>query len=121
MFERESVDVAKAWTLLYEHPALTWTPPIWRTPEGEQSPGMPLACHAIRAVERNLLVQVKQADGQPVVFLSTGPLEDRQLGDGIDPVAPAACRDERLDVQAVTFEKALCALALRVIDVYGMP
>jgi hypothetical protein len=71
-------------------------------------------------VERNLLVQILAGpDGRVVVHVTTGPLADRSLGDGVDPVTPAALRDERLDVRAATFEDAVCELARRVVAVYG--
>jgi hypothetical protein len=119
--ERNSHDLAGAWALLYEHPALMWIPPLWRAAEDAVTPEM-LTRHAVRAVERNLLVNVRSGgEARCVVRLSTGPLEDRALGDGVDPVSPSARRDERLDVEASTFEDALCALARRVVEVYGPP
>lgn len=112
--------VADAWAVLYEHPALTWTPPLWRLTDDHGASRSALTRHEVRAIERNLLVQVLPDEGgRCVIRLSTGPLEDRPLGDGVDPLAPSARRDERLDVQAATFEIALCALARRVLDVYG--
>jgi hypothetical protein len=106
--------------MLYAHPALNWTPPLWRSPDETCEQGSLTARHAVRAVERNLLVQILAGtDGRVEVQLSTGPLADRPLGDGIDPVTPAALRDERLDVRAYTFEDAVCELARRVLSVYG--
>lgn len=114
-------DPVHAWNLLHSHPALSWTPPMWRSAEDDAYRAR-TAPHVVRAVERNLLVNVRPGqDCRYVVALSTGPLEDRPLGDGIDPVAPAARRDPRLDVEAQSFETALCALARRVVDVYGPP
>ena len=111
--------VVEAWKLLCEHHALNWTPPMWRRELGGGDQRR-AARHAVRAVERNLLVQVEcDEQGRSVVRLSTGPLRDRELGDGIDPVAPAAERDRRLDVEGPTFEVALCALAARVVEFYG--
>jgi hypothetical protein len=111
-------DLASAWKLLYSHPALAWTPPLLRGAAGSASvsPTSPV----VRAIERNLLVNInRDSEGICYVMLSTGPLEDRLLGDGVDPVAPTARRDERLDVRAPTFEAAVCELAARVVDVYG--
>jgi hypothetical protein len=104
-------DLAGAWAVLREHPALMWTPPLWRG-----NPAGPV----FRAVERNLLVEVVETgDGRGAVRLSTGPLRDRVIGDGVDPVAPVAERDVRLDVRAATFEDAVKALAERVVGLYG--
>jgi hypothetical protein len=109
-----------AWMLLYEHPALSWTPPMLRRDSGAASETGIVARYVVRAIERNLLVNVRAgADGRYLVALSTGPLVDREIGDGIDPVAPAAARDDRLDVEADTFEDALCELARRVVEIYG--
>jgi hypothetical protein len=109
-----------AWTLLYEHPALSWIPPMLRNASEAGSDSGVVSRHAVRAIERNLLVNVRtSADGRCLVALSTGPLVDRELADGVDPVAPAAAHDNRLDVEADTFEDALCALARRVVEVYG--
>ena len=118
----ESWGPVDAWMLLYEHPALSWTPPMLRNGREAGSDSGVVTRHAVRAIERNLLVHVRtSADGRCLVALSTGPLVDRVIGDGIDPVAPAAARDDRLDVEAETFEDALCALARRVMEVYGPP
>lgn len=118
--QRDYDDLAGAWTLLYEHPALMWMPPLWRV--ADAMPPEMLSRHAVRSVERNLLVNVRLGgDARCIVRLSTGPLEDRALGDGVDPVSPSARRDERLDVEASTFEDAMCALARRVVEVYGPP
>jgi hypothetical protein len=114
-----SRDPASAWALLCAHPALSWTPPLWRGVDEELTEAV-RARHAVRAIERNLLVNVRSSgDGNYVVTLSTGPLEDRLIGDGVDPIAPSGRRDERLDVEATTFEDALCALANRVVELYG--
>lgn len=104
-------DVADAWAVLRDHPALMWVPPLWRgAPDGP----------VYRAVERNLLVEVVgEADGHSAVRLATGPLRDRVVGDGVDPVAPVAERDGRLDVRAATFEDAVRVLAERVLLWYG--
>lgn len=103
-----------AWEFLAAHPALSWTPPMWRGVAPD------LCAYTLRAVERNLLVTlVDDGHGNALVRLSIGPLQDRELGDGVDPVAPAPVRDPRLDVEAATFEAALEALAARVVDVYG--
>lgn len=111
---------AHAWAVLHEHPALMWIPPLWRTEHQSADNDIFLSRHAVRAIERNLVIDVQPAAGGGcTVRLATGPLHDRQLGDGVDPVAPAATHDSRLDVSAATFESALCALAERVTDVYG--
>lgn len=115
-------DPARAWAVLYDHPALTWIPPLWRLPDGPDRQGRRHVQerHAVRAIERNLVVQVQPApDGGFTVKLATGPLRDRPMGDGVDPIAPTAAHDSRLDVTASTFESALCALAARVTAVYG--
>lgn len=114
-------DPVHAWAFLHSHPALSWTPPMWRTVDDLVSSER-TDRHVVRAVERNLVVNVRPGRGCPyVVALTTGPLEDRTLGDGVDPMAPAARHDPRLDVEAETFESALCALARRVVAVYGQP
>lgn len=111
-------DLASAWQLLYSHPALAWTPPLLRGATGAASAST--TSPVVRAIERNLLVNInRDSEGICYVMLSTGPLEDRLLGDGVDPVTPTARRDERLDVRAPTFEAAVCELAARVLDVYG--
>lgn len=103
-------DLAHAWAVLREHPALMWTPPIWRhDPQGP----------VYRAIERNLLVEVVADGGTSLVRLATGPLRDRVVGDDVDPVAPVAERDSRLDVRAASFEDAVRVLAERVLDCYG--
>lgn len=109
--------VADAWALLSEHPALTWVPPLWR--EAPDQDAHRARRQAISAVERNLLVHVAVAGEGVVVRLGTGPLVDRDLGDGVDPMNPVARHDRRLDVEARTFEDALCALAHRVVQVFG--
>jgi hypothetical protein len=111
--------LADAWALLSAHPALTWVPPLWRDAT-EMDTGWARE-QAVSAVERNLLVHIG-VDGRGVmVRLGTGPLVDRNLGDGVDPVNPAARHDRRLDVEAPTFEDAVCALADRVVQILGPP
>lgn len=113
--------LADAWARLCEHPALTWVPPAWR-PAGPiplDAAGV-MSRAVVRAVERNLLVRVETTRGAGVVVrLGIGPLTDREVGDGVDPVNPLACHDRRLDVEAPTFEDALCALAVKVEQVLG--
>lgn len=113
--------VADAWARLCEHPALTWVPPAWRPAGPVPADAAGAMSHAVvRAAERNLLVRVETAGGAGVVVrLGIGPLTDREVGDGVDPVHPLACHDRRLDVVAATFEDALCALAVRVEQVLG--
>lgn len=108
--------VADAWELLAGHQALTWVPPAYR------SPGVPAGrAVVVHSVEQNLLVRVEPGDGHVRVRLGTGPLTDRVLPDGVDPLVPVGVHDGRLDVEADTFEDALCALAVRVVQVYGPP
>lgn len=102
----------EAWALLRTHPALTWRPPLWRA--AKDGP-------VYRAIERNLLVELIGDGGQPLVRLATGPLRDRRVGSTVDPVAPVAERDRRLDVRAATFEEAVRSLAARVVECYGEP
>jgi len=109
-------DFLQAWSWLRDHPALMWVPPLWRSSSSEPVGG---ERHAVRAIERSLTVSVESGHGGPVVRLATGPLEDRTVGDGVDPLVPAAVYDERLVVQAGSFEEAVIALALRVGRVYG--
>lgn len=109
--------VLHAWALLRRHPALMWVPPLWRA----GAPG-PAAgdTHAVRAIDRNLILAVAAGPhGRCTYRLGTGPLRDRELGDGVDPTAPAPTHDPRLDVEAATFDQALCALADRVLTYYG--
>lgn len=107
----------EAWSWLREHPALTWVPPLWRSNDESAIGG---TGHTIRAIECNLVVTVEHGTHGPVIRLITGPLKDRPWGDGtIDPLVPASVRDERVAVQAGSFEEAVVALAARVASVYG--
>jgi hypothetical protein len=107
----------QAWKWLLDHPALVWVPPLWRTTSAHAIGG---TRHTVRAVERNLTVTVEMGPGGPLIQLITGPLEDRTSRDGsVDPLIPAAVRDERLIVQAGSFEEAVVALAATVAQVYG--
>lgn len=119
----ENEKLAAAWRLLREHPALQWTPPLWRDTGPTPTARDLLRKHAWRSVERNFVVDVgvSATECRTWVRVTTGPLQDRPVGDGVDPLVPAAVHDPRLDVMAATFEQAVIVLAHRVLDVYGPP
>ncbi len=108
---------AEAWRALRSHPALVWTPPVWRTsaandPDGRQ--------HALHAIDHNLSVDVRcDPRGRVTVVLSVGPLRDRWVEDGVDPVRPEAVLDERVTVEGATFEDALLRLRSSVDKRFG--
>lgn len=114
----ESLDteVAAAWLELREHPALRWVPPMWRS----ASPGTAPDRHTLSAVEKNLMVEIVTDSGCEVqVRLATGPLVDRHVGDGVDPMTPAISLHPELTVSAPTFEQAIIGLRDAVVRVYG--
>jgi hypothetical protein len=107
---------ADAWTEIRQHPALQWVPPIWRSASENQASRK----YAINAIDRNLVIDVVNADnGSAQVRLTTGPLVDREVGDGVDATTPAATFDPRLDVQAETFEAAVLRLRDALVANYG--
>lgn len=109
------VEVAQAWRELLEHPALQWVPPMWR---GNPSTGA-TRIHAVRAIERNLVVEISDVGSRFAVSLCTGPLVDRRLPDGVDPVTPAGAVDPALTVTGATFEQAVVKLRDAVVHSYG--
>jgi hypothetical protein len=113
----EAAAVSAAWQELRSHPALLWTPPMWRSPDGRKDM---VGGHALSAIDRNLKVDLlKGPDGALRVRLLTGPLEDRWVRDGVDPLTPSATMDPRLEVVAPTFEAAVLSLRDAVVDEYG--
>ncbi|MEV5000499.1 hypothetical protein [Nocardioides sp. LML1-1-1.1] len=110
-----SAEVADAWNDLHAHPALQWVPPMWRTARPTTAPSQ----HAIHAIEVNLVVAVESANSAVKVRLATGPLHDKVLSDGVDPVTPTIHTDPNLCVSAATFEEALVELRDVLIHNYG--
>lgn len=114
------LEVARAWVELKEHPALSWVPPIWRgsstMTEAVESR------HVLTAVDKNLLVEISRGpDRRMIVQLRTGPLQDRRVGDGVDPTTPAVSVNPELTVSAPSFEEAVIELRDVVMQVYGKP
>jgi hypothetical protein len=109
-------EVAAAWLELREHPALRWVPPMWRS----GSPSAALDRHTLSAVEKNLMVEIVNDSGRAIrVRLATGPLVDRHVGDGVDPLTPAISVHPELTACAPTFEQAIIQLRDAVVHVYG--
>jgi hypothetical protein len=113
---RSDVEFARAWDELRGHPALSWVPPMWRTDTGSDLD----TPHVVRAVDKNLFVDItSDGDHRVMVQLRTGPLRDRIVGDGLDPVTPVASVDPELTVVAPSFEEAVLELRDVVVAVYG--
>lgn len=111
---------AEAWQDLQEHPALLWIPPVWRAENVDAAHHNVVARHVVRAVDRNLKVQVDpDAADELRVLLATGPLRDRQVGSAIDPTNPSGTVDPDLNVSAPTFEEAVIRLRNAVVHAYG--
>lgn len=109
-------EVAAAWLELREHPALRWVPPMWRSASPSTGPDR----HTLSAVEKNLMVEIVNDSGCAIqVRLATGPLVDRRVGDGVDPLTPAISVHPELIVSAPTFEQAIIGLRDAVVHVYG--
>jgi len=107
----------EAWRALRCHPALMWTPPVWRVGVAQDPDSLR---HALSALDHNLSVDVRcDVRGRVAVVLSVGPLRDRWLDDGVDPVRPEAALDERVTVEAPTFEEALLRLRSSVDKQFG--
>src|SRR5437870_3877259 len=98
---------ASSWALLAEHPRLKWMPPYWRGYHRMPAMGSPVIC----AVERNLIVSVRQTSAGVRVALDTGPLADFVRGDSVYPLTPVMEIDPRLHVEAESFENAVRKLA----------
>lgn len=114
----DDAEVAEAWVELRHHPALSWVPPMWRTGV-EPDPAGP---HSISAIDKNLFVEIRpDVDRQLQVRLQTGPLQDRRVGDGVDPTTPVGSVDPDLTVSAPTFERAVLELRDAVRVAYGEP
>jgi hypothetical protein len=113
---RNDVEFARAWDELRGHPALSWVPPMWRTDTNSDLD----TPHVVRAVDKNLFVDItSDGDHRVMVQLRTGPLRDRIVGDGLDPVTPVASVDPELTVVAPSFEEAVLELRDVVVAVYG--
>lgn len=113
-------EVQRAWCDLQSHPALLWTPPLWRTDPHNWSSATPTVTHSERAIERNLKVElITQPNGMMQVRLMTGPLKDKPTPSGIDPLTPVAELNPRLVVIAATFEDAVLELRDAVVGEYG--
>lgn len=112
--------VRDAWKELRQHPALMWVPPMWRSHVDSDAAVEVMRRHAVSAIERNLVIEVEtQDDGSLLVRLATGPLRDRIVDGGIDPVAPAGGVDAKLDVFGSSFEDAVVKLYEAVESHYG--
>lgn len=119
-------DVLRAWTELREHPELKWVPPMWRPQAGASTQPIGGVSEidvdrvVVRAVERNLVIEIVNTtrDGM-CVRLSTSPLQDRRVGDGVDPTTPAVCADRKVGAMAPTFEQAIVKLRNAVVEEYG--
>lgn len=122
-FDRSTaVEAVRAWHDLRTHPTLLWIPPLWRPSVGGRANAELSLRYGVPAVERNLVVDIDVDDhGQVRVTLATGPLSDRPLADGVDPVNPAATLDSRLRVSAATFEDAVVRLRDTVVRELGPP
>jgi hypothetical protein len=113
-------DLQRAWSDLQSHPALQWTPPLWRADSDKRAGIHVTDNHAERAIERNLKVElIAQPNGMMQVRLITGPLRDKPTPSGIDPLTPVAELNPRLAVCAATFEDAVVELRDAVVDEYG--
>lgn len=116
----EARAVYHAWSELRRHPALVWIPPMWRSRVDDPAAFDVMRRRSVSAVDRNLVIDVEvQDDGSLMVRLATGPLMDRPVDGGIDPVAPAGGIDAKLDVQGSSFEEAVVKLYEAVQSHYG--
>lgn len=109
-------EVAEAWLELRAHPALSWVPPMWRSAESPTG----MARHAVSAMDKNLTVDIQFGPAHHLlVRLTTGPLKDRYVGDGLDPLTPTVSVDPNLTVYAASFERAVIELRDAVHKAYG--
>lgn len=110
-----------AWHDLAEHPALLWVPPVWRSENFRPQCLSPVEMrHAVRAVDRNLIVHVR-GEATPYVELIVAPLADRVIGDRVDPTTPVVANEPRLSARATSFEDAVIALRAEVFHALGDP
>lgn len=113
-------ELNRAWSDLQSHPALQWTPPLWRADSDKWADMHVTGNHAEHAIERNLKIElIAQPNGVMLVRLITGPLRDKPTPSGIDPLTPVAELNPRLAVCAATFEDAVVELRDAVVDEYG--
>lgn len=112
--------VQDAWRELRDHPDLVWVPPMWRGFSDNDSARGVMERRALSAVEHNLVIRLEQQpDGQLHVRIATGPLRDRPVDGGVDPLAPVRELDPKLEVAGRSFEEAIVMLRDAVRSHYG--